>query len=640
MTRTATQLHDIRAMPYGVARTAAAEGIVRKIEAEGPESHLAEALLDLVEAYSFNGEGSKSFAAFARLLQLWDASPELFDPQDAHNLFWEFKWVAADLADFPQITGAQALAFLDDMECRFNMAGHGETPVKMSRFLWAWHSGQPDAEAARLAWVTGTRDGLDDCLACTIGAQTSFFTESGRWSEAITLGLTQTSSCNLEPTTTHHSVALAALCSGDPEQATASYKLARATLDTVCESYSDQQGQAFEVLARGGHFDRAMRHLRNECASLLTTCPSPRSRLIFLLSVLRGLSANLDNGDIPTGMRGPHSEEWSTVPRLHAWVLQEAQLLAAQFDSRNRTDYYAAAISAALAASPSGYVLDFSDDAKPDPHATDQSNAVPTGPDIGTVESGDSLFARAEELADDGAYSQAGRLYAEAASVLEAEGWLERAGLAYAEGAQCSLRDGDDATSHNWFSKAILRLRGAQGDPEVIVAVLAAWAPVAAGMADTKAHLQATSAMLDEYVEFEEGALSERLAAQRRASWSQQRATLRDALARVIASTDPQQLPPEMPPARAVAEALAAGEEFANLGNLADAAHAFWLAGLIQREQGDSAGAIWSLESAFEGFTAARKRKERTQAASDLIALLRTTGQPDKAEEIATQLTK
>ena len=98
------ELREIRAMPYGSARTAAAEVIVRRIDAEGPQERLAEALLDLVEAYSFTGQGHRSFVAFARLLRLWDSQPEVFDESDEHNLFWEFKWVAGDLPDFPEIT--------------------------------------------------------------------------------------------------------------------------------------------------------------------------------------------------------------------------------------------------------------------------------------------------------------------------------------------------------------------------------------------------------------------------------------------------------------------------------------------------------------------------------------------------------
>ena len=104
-------------------------------------------MLDLVEAYTFGGEGQKSFVVFARALRLWDESPELFDASDEHNLFWEFKWIASDLPDYPQIRREQAEAFLDDMQRRFELQGSGVSAVLAARFGWAWQSGATGAEA-------------------------------------------------------------------------------------------------------------------------------------------------------------------------------------------------------------------------------------------------------------------------------------------------------------------------------------------------------------------------------------------------------------------------------------------------------------------------------------------------------------
>ena len=80
------------------------------------------------------------------------------------------------------------------------------------------------------------------------------------------------------------------------------------------------------------------------------------------------------------------------------------------------------------------------------------------------------------------------------------------------------------------------------------------------------------------------------------------------------------------------------GKEYAQLGLIADAAHAFWLAGKVQRELGRTGDAIWSLESAFEGFTVARAKQQRADAASELIELLRQAGQIERADEIAAGL--
>ncbi|QIM18308.1 hypothetical protein G7066_05960 [Leucobacter coleopterorum] len=258
------ELNDIRRMPYGTARTSASEAITRRIETEGPKELLAEALLDLVEAYSFSDQGVKSFSAFARTLRLWDESPELFDEGDERNLFWEFKWVAGDLAEYPQISLAQAVAFLDDMERRFELAGHGVSSVRMSRFRWAWHTGHPDTDAFRLEWITGLRDEFEDCRACTIGQQVDYFTAAERYDEAVKLGLTQDSSCNIEPTRTWYGIALAALLSGDPDLALTMHKRALATDDGGPTEFASARGYGFETLARGGRLEQALRLLRND----------------------------------------------------------------------------------------------------------------------------------------------------------------------------------------------------------------------------------------------------------------------------------------------------------------------------------------------------------------------------------------
>lgn len=202
-------LAEIRRMPYGTARTAAAETLTREIEATGPASTLPEALLDLVEAYTFSSEGLRAFVTFARLLRLHDEHPESFTEGDTRNLYWEYKWVAADLPVFPEITVAQAQAFLDDMHRRFALAGLGTRSVSMSAFRWAWQAGLPHADRALEEWLATPRDEYEDCAACTVGHQVDFFTSTGRPEEALHRGLGQHGTCNLEPTRTLHALALA-----------------------------------------------------------------------------------------------------------------------------------------------------------------------------------------------------------------------------------------------------------------------------------------------------------------------------------------------------------------------------------------------------------------------------------------------
>lgn len=157
-------------------------------------------------------------------------------------------------------------------------------------------------------------------------------------------------------------------------------------------------------------------------------------------------------------------------------------------------------------------------------------------------------------------------------------------------------------------------------------------------MNDTEVQLRVTQSELQRLAEFTSDGLSEALAERRQAEWLFERATLRDTFARSIASAPSEQRPADCGLEQAALEATGAGEEFAQLGKTADAAHAFWLAGKVQRECSQYTEALWSLESAFEGFTVARKGTERTHVAGELIELLRQTGQTERAEEIVAQL--
>ena len=654
------ELAAVRRMPYGTARTASAEALARRIEADGPREALPEALLDLVEAYSFADEGAKSFVVFARALRLWDESPELFDTGDERNLFWEFKWVASDLPEYPQITRAQAEAFLADMERRFELAGHGLSSVRMSRFRWAWHAGQADAEEQRLAWITGLRDEFEDCVACTIGQQVDFFVDTERVEEAVALGLTQESSCNLEPTRTRYSLSLALLLSGDPEAADRMHKRAVASDDGDPTDFPAARGHGFEMLARGGRVEQALRTLRNDYPDALRKGASPALHLRFLLGLLAGLSANLDRGELPTGFAEP---EWSTVSALHDWVRSAAERLAAPLDARNGTDMHARRIARALSATrvatplpapgavAAGAGLGAPAAAAPGPGAPDLAGAAEAGTEAGTETgartdaapgggepSTEAVLARAEHLAQRNDYGGAARAYADAAERLEGEGWLGRAGVAFAEAAQCAALDQDEEAAHALFAAALPRLRAAGEAPEVRVAVLAAWAPIAARMGEPAGLLSALDTELDEYTEFDGSELSEELAERLRGEWIGRRAELRDSLARSIAAALPAARPAGFDPARALAEATAAGEEFAQIGRIGDAAHAFWLTGKIHRDLGATTEAIWALESAFEGFTIARARDERAAAAGELIELLRASGQDERAAEIVAEL--
>lgn len=661
----AKELEHIRRMPYGTARTAAAENISRRIEADGPREKLPEALLDLVEAYTFAGDGAKSFVPFARLLRLWDEAPELFDVSDQHNLFWEFKWVASDLSDFPQINVQQAEAFLDDMQRRYELQGLGLSAVRAARFGWAWHSGIGDAEAARIAWVATTRDNFDDCRACTIGVQTDYFVDQGRFAEALELGKTQDSSCNIEPTKTYFASALAALNLGEAAEALRLHGLAVATVGSDNRQIGQSRGQSFEMLARGGQLERALRELRSDYRGLLTDPPSPLLHFRFLQGVLAGLSANLDRGELGIGMPlpGANGAGEASVADLHAWVAAELHTLAAAFDRRAGNDTYARLETAALSAELAPVPLPTAEIAADRGAAPATASAAAAGSvrealasgetrvdsgiaapahEASSVDSVEELLARGEALTAAREYADAAAAFAAVVPELEQAGWIERAGIAAAEGAQCAALAGNEELAHALFGKSVPLLRAGGTDTATVAAVLGAWAPIASHMGDPAAQLAATEAVLSGHGEFNGVDLADDLAERLRGEWLLQRAQLRDTLARSIAAAlslgGVTYLGENLDRPRAVSEALLAGEEFAQAGHIIDAAHAFWLAGKVQRELGDTEAAVWAFESAFEGFTMASRPDDRVRVADELIELFNATGQAERAEQLIAQL--
>jgi hypothetical protein len=594
--------------------------VTRRIEADGPRDMLPWALLDLIEAYSFGSQGHKSFVTFARVLRLWDESPELFDQSDQHNLFWEFKWVAGDLGEYPQITTAQAEAFLADMRRRYELAGHGLSAVRKSAFHWASDTGRlVDAEAQRLAWLGGGSDEFDDCRACTIGSQVAFFLTNGRYDEAVELALTQQYSCNREPTVTHHAAALAALLAGQPVLAVSEYRKAVATLPDDRQGHAITRGRAFELLARGGHLDRALRNLRAEDSEWLVTADTPLGHLRFLVALLAGLSANLDQAEMPTGLRASLPQ---TVGELHAFVLAHASERAAQFDARDANTFYADRISTALAATRAEQRLDF--DTAPPAAPTEDPAPVVHHTQRTETETPEDVFAAAERLSAARDYRNAVGSYASAGDGYENAGYLDQAGLAFAEAAQCAVLADDDAVAHTHFARATALLTAGGADADIVAAVLAAWAPIASRMDDVTGLLTAANTVRVQLLAGEPSAVL---------------ASVRDTTARTLAAAPPAQVPPALAEVDPAAEATAAGELYAQFGQLADAAHAFWLAGRVLRDAGRGQDGVWALESAFEGFSLAHKPDERIAAAGDLIDLLRATGQADRADDITAQLT-
>lgn len=641
MTRSLDQANDeigaVGRLPYGTARTLAAEQQVRLVDAEGPDEARAYALYTLVDSMVWGGEVQRAYLPFTRLVRWLDEHPEHFDEHDRSATYWSFKWMVGDLMKFPEVPAEQIEATLEDMERRYAVAGLGRDAVAAERFGWAAHRDAPDTVALYDEWVRTPRDEFSQCVVCDPGDRAAYLFDAGRTDEAVRLVeevLAEGETCATEPATMLSYLALAYLDAGRTADAARAYRRLVAALAESRSDMASSRGRRFVLLARGGRTAEALRAL-GEDHRLLTAADTPLGRLAFLVSVVAGTAALLpDEGGRPVDAGDAPA---ATVAELHAWADREATALAAAFDRRNGTTAMADQLAAARATRRCAHALDL--DVLP------RVAAAPAAPSSGPAadlpdasESPQDLLATAESLLASGDLEEAAGAFAAAAAAAQEEGWLDRAGLALAEAARCAQVLGDEAGAAGAYARGVALARAGGVLAADLVPVVVAWAPAAvtqpsgadggptallAAVDALRAGLEAAGDTADDEPPApEDQALARRLTAE-----------LDDTAARVLASLGGTDLP------RAASLAGAAAEAYAQVGAVGDAAHAFWLAGRLHADLGDDEQAVWNLESAVEGFALARAAEPRSAAADELVAVLRRTGQDARAEAVVRALT-
>lgn len=634
-------LSRLRDMPYGLVRTQSAERLLETIEESGPEESLAYALYVLVESYYWGGESPKAYLPFQRQVRLWESRPELFDTYDRHSLFWSFKWMVGGLDDYPNVPAEQITATLADMERRYALEGLGRSAVVYSRWAFANHRGLAEAEELLHEWLRTPTDDFSQCEACSISDELEFYAARGecdrvirRYAELDHSELT----CATEPANLEAVLALVHLEVGDAAAAVAAHRRAVAALATSDSDMGAAWGRTIELLARGGANDRAVDTLTAKRA-LLTTGDTPLTRLRFLIhltSALAVLVATEPERPVELGVAA------GTLGELSRWVEKEAAALAAAFDTRNGTRRFAGLLERARQAEP-GVHLDFDvlGGLSPEPAGGDgdgDGDRVPGAPGSGSAPVA-SDWAELEEAAHraerTGDLQAAATGYLAAADAAAAVGALSDSGYAQANAARCAAELSDDAGAHAAFGVALEKLKAGGEEPEKLVEVLVAWAPLATTTVRANEVLAVARDVLGRIAAIDLAGLSEDLRTTRERELSWARAELDDATARIVAT---------VPGADgwtlrdAVSLATSAAETYADLGQVDSAAHAFWLAGRVNRELGEVDGAIFAFESAFEGFGIAHQQRERAQVADELINALRSAGQEDRADAVVGEI--
>ncbi|MFI0901451.1 hypothetical protein [Streptomyces sp. NPDC020983] len=333
----ALQENDER--PYGRARTVIAEELVDAAEQFAEPAPLVDALLELQEAYTYGSEPRKSPVVFARLLQLFDEQPDVFDERLRHHMYWRFKWVAGALLSVPEMPLTSLRQWLAEMRDRYEKAGLGLQPYYGQAYHLAAHVGE-SAEATALAyelWAGRARTQYSDCEACEIRGRALHHLAAGDDERALDIWhpvLTGKESCQEEPATSISHALLPLVRTGRTDDAREAhlfgYRGCRRN-----PSMAPDVGRHLEFCALTGNEARGL-ELLAENRTLFSEVDSPSDMLAFLtgVEVLLQRVESLGHGELPAA--GFPGRTW-TVAALRAEVAGRADDLAARFDARNGT---------------------------------------------------------------------------------------------------------------------------------------------------------------------------------------------------------------------------------------------------------------------------------------------------------------
>ncbi|MFF1595292.1 hypothetical protein ACFVY0_45795 [Streptomyces sp. NPDC058286] len=323
-------------LPYGRTRTVTAEELVDAAEQFAEPGPLAYALFELQEAYTYGSEPRKSPVVFARLLNLFDEQPDVFDERMRHMLFWRFKWVANALRALPEVPLTGLRQWLTEMRDRYVKADLDLQPYYGQAYQLAAHLGE-DASLAYELWAGRTRTRLSDCEACEVCERALHHLGTGDDERALRTWepvLAGKDSCQEEPARSVSYALLPLLRTGRTDRARelhlAGYRACRRN-----PSMAGEVGRHLEFCALTGNEARGL-ELLAENRNLFAEVESPLDLLDFLTGVevlLRRVEL-LGHDSLPAA--GYAGRTW-TVAGLRAEVRGRADGLAARFDARNGT---------------------------------------------------------------------------------------------------------------------------------------------------------------------------------------------------------------------------------------------------------------------------------------------------------------
>ncbi|MBV1853909.1 hypothetical protein [Catellatospora tritici] len=336
----------------GPARIALAEQALAAAEALGdPDLEYAANSLS-VSAYHQGGEPMKAMVSFAWCLSAYDADPGRRSQRDAHLLLWHFKFVVSAMPRFPEMPLERTQAVLDDMQRRYQAAGHSLHAVYAYRHSVASHLGDTVlADHWFRMWDTAPRDQQSDCVGCDPSSKVDHLAWRGRDEEAVVVAQPAVNgnlTCSEQPHGILTSLLLPYVRTGRLDLARDAHRRAyRALAQNKAEL--GRVATHLEFCGRTGNQMRGLELIERHLP-WLDEAPEPKTEMEFAAAAALVLRQLVDGGqgDLPVRRAGGPVTAAELLTQLRA----RAEGLARRFDARNGNTFQSGRITATMDAAP------------------------------------------------------------------------------------------------------------------------------------------------------------------------------------------------------------------------------------------------------------------------------------------------
>jgi tetratricopeptide (TPR) repeat protein len=345
-------------LPYGTAKTALIEEVLRHVEAAGDPDLAFSTRMLATSAYIYGAEPVKAFPTFAWCIADFDRNPGPHHQRWARSLLWDFKAMVSGLTRFPEVPLDRTFNVLADMDRRYREGGHSMQAVYKRRYLVARHLGHTDQEDEWFErWQASPRDELSDCAGCDPTTVLFHLNRRGRHEEAVALAepvLAGELSCNEQPQSILSELMHSYVMTGRLEEAVDAHRRAYRVHRSRLADLGDIGWHAV-FCARTGNEHRGLEILQRHI-DWLDKAPSPYTAMSFAANgayVLRRIAA-LGHGDLAVRRR---DREDVPAAELAGELATMAAEIAARFDARNDNDTQSRWVADQLAAEPFGVDL-------------------------------------------------------------------------------------------------------------------------------------------------------------------------------------------------------------------------------------------------------------------------------------------